>query len=82
MAQLLEAIYWVGKGKNASSHCVTCQLAKATATHPAPLQPVLASRPWEVVEINILKIPMSLEKPVYACGVRVLFEVAVCCTLV
>ena len=51
MVRLSEAVYWVGMGKDVSnhcSHCVTCQRAKATATYPAPLQPVVVSRPWEL----------------------------------
>ena len=50
----------MGKGVNTyCSHCVTCQRAKATAFRQAPLQPVVASRPWELVAVDILKVPMS-----------------------
>jgi len=62
MAQLSEAAYWVGMGRDVNTHCthcVTCQHIKAAAPQPAPLQPVLASRPWELVAVDILKVPMS-----------------------
>ena len=59
MARLSEAVYWVRMGKDVSNHCshfVTCQRAKAAATHPAPFQPVVASRPLELVAVDILKV--------------------------
>ena len=28
---------------------------------PAPLQPVIVSRPWELVAVDVLKVPMSLQ---------------------
>ena len=48
MARLSEAAYWVGMGKDVNtycSHCVACQRTKAAMPQPAPLQPVVASRP-------------------------------------
>ena len=49
-------------GRDVHTHCtrcVTCQCTKAAAPQPAPLQPVEASRPWELLEVDILKVPMS-----------------------
>ena len=57
MARLSEVAYWIGMGKaisNHCNHCVTCQRTKALATPPAPLQPVIASRPWQLVAVDIL----------------------------
>jgi len=34
-------------------------MAKAPATPPAPLLPIVTSRPWEMVTMDILKVPMS-----------------------
>jgi len=62
MAWLSEAAYWVGMGKDVHhycTHCVTCQHTKAVSTQPVPLHPVIASRPWELVAVDILKVPMS-----------------------
>ena len=43
------------------NHCITCQTTKALPNHPAPLQPVVASRPWELIGVDILKVPMSAQ---------------------
>ena len=43
------------------SRCVRCQTTKALPGVPAPLQPVIASRPWELVAVDVLKVPMSLQ---------------------
>ena len=62
MARLSEIAYWVGMAKNVGyccNHCTTCQITKAPASQPAPLQPIVASRPWEMVAVDILKVTMS-----------------------
>ena len=49
LARLMENAYRVGMAKDVGRHCrncVRCQVANAQATKPAPLQPVIASRPW------------------------------------
>ena len=43
------------------NHCIKCQTTKGRPGVPAPLQPVIASRPWELVAIDVLKVPMSLQ---------------------
>ena len=63
MARLSEIAYWVGMGKDVEYHCIhcfKCQITKAPAQQPAPLQPIIASRPWELVAVDILKVPMSV----------------------
>ena len=62
MARLSEIAYWVGMGKDIGyycSQCMTCQITKAPPNQPAPLQPIMASRPWELIAVDILKVPMS-----------------------
>ena len=64
MARLSEMAYWVGMGKDVAhycTHCFTCQVNKAPEQTPAPLQPVIATKPWELVAVDILKVPMSAE---------------------
>ena len=39
--------------------CIKCQISKATLPRPAPLQPILTTRPWEMVRVDVLKVPMS-----------------------
>ena len=36
-----------------------CQKAKAPLIQPVPLQPVLATQPWELVAVDVLKVPLS-----------------------
>ena len=62
LAQLSEIAYWVGISKDVTrycSYCTKCQLTKSLPSQPAPLHPVIASRPWELVAVDILKVPMS-----------------------
>ena len=62
IARLSDFTYWVGIAKNAGyhcTHCVTCQMVKAPARPTASLQPIVTSRPWEMVGVDILKVPMS-----------------------
>ena len=62
LSSLSEIAYWVGMSSDVAhycNHCSTCQTTKALPNHPAPLQPVIASRPWELIAVDILKVPMS-----------------------
>ena len=62
LARLMQNSYWVGMAKDVGrycGHCVRCQTANAQALRPAPLQPVIASRPWEMVAVDVLKVPPS-----------------------
>ena len=63
IARLSDFSYWVGIAKDVGyhcTHCVTCQMVKAPARPPAPLQPIVTSWPWEMVDVDILhKVPMS-----------------------
>ena len=65
LSSLLEIAYWVGMSSDVTrycKYCATCQTTKALPNHPAPLWPVIASRPWELVAIDILiKVPMSAQ---------------------
>lgn len=77
MARLSETAYWIGMGKDVSSYCnrcFTCQRTKAPTTFPAPLQPVVASRPWELVAVDILKVPMSHQGKQYMLVVQDYFS--------
>ena len=63
LARLMENDYWVGVAKDVGKyckHCFKCQTVNAQAK-PAPLQHILASRPWEMVAEDILKVPPSLQ---------------------
>ena len=52
IARLPDFTYWVGMAKHAGhycSHCVICQKVKAPTRPPAPLQPIVTRKPWEMV---------------------------------
>ena len=62
IAILSEFTYWVGMARGAGQYCtccVTCQNAKVPARPPAPLQPIVTTRPWELVAVDILKVLLS-----------------------
>ena len=62
LSSLLEIACWVGMSSDVAhccNYCATFQATKALPSHPAPLQPVIASRPWGLVAVDILKVPMS-----------------------
>ena len=62
LSQLSQIAYWMGRSKDVSRYysvCSKCQYTKAPVRQPAPLQPVIASKPWELVAVDILKVPMS-----------------------
>ena len=55
MARLSEIASLVGMGEDVVYHCTHClkyQFTKAPAQQPAPLQPIIASRPWESVVVE------------------------------
>ena len=62
ISRLSDFTYRVGIAKDAGNrctHCVTCEIVKAPARPPASLQPIVTTRPWEMVGVDILKVPMS-----------------------
>ena len=62
--RLMQNAYWVGMARDVAQYCsqyIKCQTTKACPGVPAPLQPVIASRPWELVAVDVLKVPMSLQ---------------------
>ena len=62
LSRLTDVAYWVGMAKSTTHHCkvcIKCQISKATLPRPAPLQPILTTRPWEMVGVDVLKVPMS-----------------------
>ena len=51
-----------------------CQLSKAPPSKPAPLQPVIATRPWEMVAVDVLKVPTSAKGNQYLLVVQDYFS--------
>ena len=62
--RLMQNAYCVGMAKDVGQYCsccIKCQTTKAHPRAPAPLQPIIASRPWELVAVDVLKVPISLQ---------------------
>ena len=75
--QLSEVAYWVGQGRDVVQHCrycTRCQFTKTPESMPAPLQPVIASKPWELVAVDILKVPPSSQGNQYVLVVQDYFS--------
>ena len=80
MARLSEMAYWVGLGNDVAHYCTCCfkcQVTKAPEQTPAPLQPVIATKPWELVAVDVLKVPMSAEGNQFFLS-KLFFQVAFC----
>ena len=61
LARLSEVAYWAGMGRDVihhCQHCTKCQLNKSPRRPPAPIQPVITRKPWELVAVDILKLPL------------------------
>ena len=77
LSRLSEVAYWVGMGKDVVHHCTHClkyKVSKAPPSKPAPLQPVISSKPWELVAVDILKVPRSAEGNQYLLVVQDYFS--------
>ena len=75
--RLSEVAYWVGQGRDVVHHCrycIRCQFTKAPESMPAPLQPVITSKPWELVAVDILKVPPSSQGNQYVLVVQDYFS--------
>ena len=63
MSKLSDMAYWIGMGRKVADHCkfsVKSQFCKAPAPKPVSLQPAIATRPWEMVAVDVLKVPVSI----------------------
>ena len=68
LSQLSRLAYWVDMSKDVSKYCSVCPkclYTKSSPGHLAPFQPVIASKPWELVAVDILKIPISSSRNQY-----------------
>ena len=54
--------YWVGMSRDVAEHCLTCttcQQAKLPAPTKAPLVSLPVGRPWEMLAVDVLEVPLS-----------------------
>ena len=84
MAELFKIAYWEGMAKDVgyyyNQYCTTYQITKAPANQPAPLQSNVASQPWEILAVDILKFPCPAEvTSIYVLVMQdYFFKVALC----
>ena len=60
--RLRQEAYWVNMAKDVDQYCqvcITCQRTKPTAPKRAPLMNVPIGRPWQMVAVDILQVPVS-----------------------
>ena len=64
LARVQEEAYWVGMTRDVNHHCTTCekcQAAKLNSARKAPMQNVPVGRPWQMVAVDILEVPLSIQ---------------------
>ena len=62
LERLRTQAYWVGMTRDVEQYCQechTCQKAKPPMPQRAPLVNVPIGRPWQMVAVDILKVPLS-----------------------
>ena len=66
--RLRQESYWVGMAWDVERHCqecVTCQQTKPPLPKKAPLMSMPVGRPWQLVAVDILKVPLSMANNQY-----------------
>ena len=61
--KLRQVAYWVNMASDVSKYCLACarcQQSKLPAPVRAPLQSIPIGRPWQMIAIDILEVPLSL----------------------
>lgn len=57
-------VYWIGMAKDTQSYCESCDAcnrAKPPAPQPVPMINTPIGRPWEMLGVDILKVPISCQ---------------------
>lgn len=60
--RLRQEAYWVNMAKDVEQHCrecIKCQKTKPTLPQKAPLINVPIGRPWQMIAVDILEVPVS-----------------------
>ena len=60
--RLCREAYWVDMAKHVEEHCrkcTVCQKSKLTMPQRAPLQNIPIGQPWQMIAIDVLKVPLS-----------------------
>ena len=60
--------YWIDMAKHVEEHCrkcTICQNSKLTMPQRAPLQNIPIGQPWQLIAIDVLKVPLSTNNNQY-----------------
>ena len=66
--RLCREAYWVDMAKHVEQHCrecTVCQQSKLSMPQRAPLQNITIGRPWQMVAVDVLKVPLSTNNNQY-----------------
>ena len=64
LLRLQENVYWVGMATDTQNYCDSCDAcnqAKPALPQPVPLVNMPMGKPWEMLGVDILKVPMSCQ---------------------
>lgn len=68
LQRLRHEAYWVGMAQDVESHCrqcTRCQQSKLPTPRKAPLRNIPIGRPWEMIAVDILEVPISTQNNRY-----------------
>ena len=68
LGRLQQEAYWVGMAADVERHCrecMKCQQGKQPLPSKAPLMSIPIGRPWEMIAVDILQVPMSYQHNQY-----------------
>ena len=77
--RLRQEVYWVSMARNVQqycSECTKCQQSKLSMPQSAPLTSLPIGRPWQIVAVYILQVPLSTNNNRYllVCSTRLLHQ--------
>ena len=68
MSRLQNEAYWAGMSVDVEKYCrecVVCQRCKFSSPQKAPLSSVPIGKPWEMVAVDVLQVPISYQNNRY-----------------
>ena len=66
--RLQQQAYWVGMASDVNKYCrecLKCQQMKQSLPSKAPLTSIPVGRPWEMIAVDVLQVPMSYQHNKY-----------------
>ena len=69
LKRVQQEAYWVGMAKEVRINCTVCQKAKPPLPPGAPLVNTPIGKPWKMLAIDILEVPVSPNNYRYLLGI-------------